>query len=397
LLDRAGMGGYLLAEMIALGLSVVALAIWIYLVFARGLFWLGRERDDTPVRRPVEAPSVAIVVPARNEADSIAESVTALTAQDYATLNLVLVDDDSDDGTADVARKAAAAIGATERLTIVSNTSLPKGWTGKLWAVKQGIAAAEEKFAPKYLLLTDADIVHDANTVSWLVGHAEANDLVLTSLTARWRCENLAERVHIPAFIFFFQMLYPFAWVNDPKNTMAGAAGGCMLVRTDALRAAGGIDAIHGALIDDCALAVELKKQGPIWLGLTDRVRSIRPYPDWGDIRRMVARSAYAQLRYSPLMLAGTVIGLALTYLVPPLMALFATGWAQILGILTWALMALAFQPTLRFYRLSPLWGVALPAISFLFMLYTLDSAYQYAAGKGGAWKGRVQAKASGS
>jgi hopene-associated glycosyltransferase HpnB len=391
------MGGYLLGEMIALGLSAVALATWIYLVFARGLFWLGRERDNTPVRRPAVLPSVAIVVPARNEADSIAESVTTLTAQDYAALNLVLVDDDSDDGTADVARKAAAAIGAAERLTIVSNTSLPSGWTGKLWAVKQGIAAAEAKFAPKYLLLTDADIVHDADTVSWLVGHAEAHNLVLTSLTARWRCENLAERVHIPAFIFFFQMLYPFAWVNDPKNDMAGAAGGCMLVRTDALRAAGGIDAIHGALIDDCALAVELKKQGPIWLGLTDRVRSIRPYPDWGDIRRMVARSAYAQLRYSPLMLAGTVIGLALTYLVPPFMALFATGWAQILGIVTWALMALSFQPTLRFYRLSPLWGVALPAISFLFMLYTLDSAYQYAAGKGGAWKGRVQAKASGS
>ena len=397
MLDRARIGGYLLGEMIALGLSAVALATWIYLVFARGLFWLGRERDNVPVRRPAAPPSVAIVVPARNEADSIAESVTTLTAQDYAALNLVLVDDDSDDGTAEVARKAAAAIGATERLTIVANKSLPKGWTGKLWAVKQGIAAAEEKFAPKYLLLTDADIVHDADTVSWLVGHAEAHDLVLTSLTARWRCENLAERVHIPAFIFFFQMLYPFAWVNDPKNDMAGAAGGCMLVRTDALRAAGGIDAIHGALIDDCALAVELKKQGPIWLGLTDRVRSIRPYPDWGDIRRMVARSAYAQLRYSPLMLAGTVIGLALTYLVPPFMALFGAGWAQFLGIATWALMALAFQPTLRFYRLSPLWGVALPAISFLFMLYTLDSAYQYAAGKGGAWKGRVQAKASGS
>jgi hopene-associated glycosyltransferase HpnB len=391
------MGGYLLAEMITLGLSAVAFATWIYLVFARGLFWLGGERDATPVRRPAVPPSVAIVVPARNEADSIAESVSTLTAQDYAALNLVLVDDDSDDGTADIARKAAAAIGAAERLTIVSNKSLPAGWTGKLWAVKQGIAAAEEKFAPKYLLLTDADIVHDADTVSWLVGHAEAHNLVLTSLTARWRCENLAERVHIPAFIFFFQMLYPFAWVNDPNNGMAGAAGGCMLVRTDALRAAGGIDAIHGALIDDCALAIELKKQGPIWLGLTNRVRSIRPYPDWGDIRRMVARSAYAQLRYSPLMLAGTVIGLALTYLVPPLTALFATGWAQILGIVTWALMAIAFQPTLRFYRLSPLWGVALPAISFLFMLYTLDSAYQYGAGKGGAWKGRVQAKASGS
>jgi hopene-associated glycosyltransferase HpnB len=391
------MGGYLHAEMIALALSAVALATWLYLVFARGLFWLGRERDDTPVRRPADSPSVAIVVPARNEADSIAESVTTLTAQDYAALHLVLVDDDSDDGTAKVARRAAAAIGAAERLTIVTNTSLPQGWTGKLWAVSQGIAAAEEKYAPKYLLLTDADIVHDADTVSWLVGHAEAHDLVLTSLTARWRCENLAERVHIPAFIFFFQMLYPFAWVNDPNNDMAGAAGGCMLVRSDALRGAGGIEAIHGALIDDCALAVELKKQGPIWLGLTNRVRSIRPYPDWGDIRRMVARSAYAQLRYSPLMLAGTVIGLALTYLVPPFMALFAAGWAQILGIVTWALMALAFQPTLRFYRLSPLWGLALPAISFLFMLYTLDSAYQYAAGKGGAWKGRVQAKASGS
>src|SRR5258708_7847846 len=239
------MGGYLLGEMIAFSLSAVALATWIYLVFARGLFWLGRERDDTPVRRPAVPPSVAIVVPARNEADSIAESVTTLTAQDYAALNLVLVDDDSDDGTADVARKAAAAIGASERLTVVSNRSLPAGWTGKLWAVKQGIAAAEEKFAPKYLLLTDADIVHDTDTVSWLVGHAEAHNLVLTSLTARWRCENLAERVHIPAFIFFFQMLYPFAWVNDPQNAMAGAAGGGTLVATRGAAAAGGLRAVH--------------------------------------------------------------------------------------------------------------------------------------------------------
>jgi hopene-associated glycosyltransferase HpnB len=231
--------------------------------------------------------------------------------------------------------------------------------------------------------------------VSWLVAHAEARNLVLTSLTARWRCVNLAERVHIPAFIYYSQMLYPFAWVNDPNSTMAGAAGGCMLVRADALRRAGGIDVIHGALIDDCALGIEMKKQGPIWLGLTDRVRSIRPYPDWTEIRRMVARSAYAQLNYSPLILTGTIAGMALTYLVPPLLAVFGSGWAQVLGIAAWALMALAFQPTLRFYRLSPLWGGALPAITVLFMLYTLDSAYQYAAGKGGAWKGRVQAKAS--
>src|SRR6185312_15312263 len=269
------------------------------------------ERDDTAVVRPTTPPSVAIVVPARNEADSIADCVITLTAQDYAALNMVLVDDDSDDGTADIARAAAGGIGASGRLTIVSNKSLPTGWTGKLWAVKQGIAAAEEKFAPKYLLLTDADIVHDKDTVSWLVGHAEANNLVLTSLTARWRCENLAERVHIPAFIYFFQMLYPFAWVNNPKNGMAGAAGGCMLVRADALRAAGGIEIIRDALIDDCALAGALKKQGPIWLGLTDRVVSIRPYTTWGDIRRMVARSAYAQLNYSPLMLLGTVLGMA--------------------------------------------------------------------------------------
>src|SRR3954468_1055210 len=214
-------------------------------------------------------------------------------------------------------------------------------------------------------MLTDADIVHAPDTLSWLVAHAEEGKRVLTSLTARWRCENLSERVHIPAFIYFFQMLYPFAWVNRPDHPMAGAAGGCMLVRADALRAAGGIEAIRDALIDDCALAAALKKQGPIWLGLTHRVVSIRPYTTWDDIRRMVARSAYAQLNYSPLQLLGCVAGLTLTYLVPPLMALFASGWAQIFGIVAWALMAIAFQPVLRFYRLSPLWGVALPAISF--------------------------------
>jgi hopene-associated glycosyltransferase HpnB len=381
--------------MIGVVLAALSFAVWVYLLFARGWFWLGRERDDAAVVPPAVPPAVAIVVPARNEAESIATSVASLLRQNYPAFALVLVDDDSDDGTADVARDAAAAERATQKLSIIRSKTLPPRWTGKLWAVKQGITAAEETLAPKYLMLTDADIVHDPDTLSWLVAHAEANGLVLASLTARWRCENFAERVHIPAFIFFFQMLYPFAWVNRPDHPMAGAAGGCMLLRAAALRAAGGIEVIRDALIDDCALAAELKKQGPIWLGLTDRVRSIRPYASWGDIRRMVARSAYAQLDYSPLILAGTVAGLALTYLVPPLMALLAAGWAQIFGIATWALMALAFQPTLRFYRLSPLWGVALPAISFLFMLYTLDSAWQYAAGKGGSWKGRVQAKGS--
>jgi len=381
--------------MIGLVLAAASLAVWIYLVCARGGFWLGRERDDTAIALPADPPSVAIVVPARNEADGIAQSVTSLLSQDYPALSLIVVDDDSQDGTADIARQAARAIGAESRLTVLTGQPLPPRWTGKLWAVKQGIAAAEEKFAPQYLMLTDADIVHAPDTLSWLVSHSSQHRLVLNSLTARWRCDNLAERVHIPAFIYFFAMLYPFAWVNRADHPMAGAAGGCMLLRTQALRAAGGIEVIRDALIDDCALAAAMKQQGPIWLALTERVQSIRPYASWGDIRRMVARSAYAQLNYSPLALIGTIAGMTLTYLVPPLFALFGSGYAQLAGLVAWALMAISFQPVLRLYRLSPLWGLAVPAISFLFMLYTLDSAYQYAAGKGGSWKGRVQAKAS--
>ena len=381
--------------MIAVSLSALALAIWIYLVFARGGFWLGRERDDTTPSRLAVPPKVAIIVPARNEAENIAQSVTSLLAQNYPAFTLVLVDDDSTDGTADIARRTAAALGKQDRLIVVSGSPLPPRWTGKLWAVKQGIADAEEKFAPKYLMLTDADIVHAPDTLGWLVAHAEEGQRVLTSLTARWRCENLPERVHIPAFIYYFAMLYPFAWVNRADHPMAGAAGGCMLVRADALRAAGGIEVIRDALIDDCALAGAMKQQGPIWLGLTDRVVSIRPYTTWGDIRRMVARSAYAQLRYSPVLLLGTVAGMVLTYLVPPFVAVFGSGTARGIGIGTWALMAVVFQPTLRLYRLSPLWGFALPAIAFEYLLFALDSAYQYVRGRGGAWKGRVQANVS--
>jgi hopene-associated glycosyltransferase HpnB len=206
------------------------------------------------------------------------------------------------------------------------------------------------------------------------------------------RCESFAERALIPAFIFFFQMLYPFPWVNKPASATAAAAGGCMLVRSDALKTAGGIDAIRNALIDDCSLAKLLKAQGPIWLGLTARVHSTRPYPDVEDIRRMVSRSAYAQLRYSPLLLAGTVVGMALTYLAPPLLTVFGSCPARWLALLAWGLMALSFVPTLRLYRRSLLWGPALPAIALCYMLFTLDSALQFARGKGGLWKGRVQA-----
>jgi hopene-associated glycosyltransferase HpnB len=312
------------------------------------------------------------------------------------------VDDGSSDGTAAIARQTAAASpsptlpGArgterADRLDVVAGRPLPTGWTGKLWAVSQGIEVAG-RLAPDYFLLSDADIVYAPDALTSLVARAQASGLVLTSLMVKLRCESLAERALIPAFIFFFEMLYPFAWINRAQAATAGAAGGCMLVRADTLREAGGIAAIRNALIDDCALAGILKAHGPIWLGLTQRAHSIRPYPAFEDIRRMVARSAYAQLRYSPLLLAGVLTGMGVTYLAPPLFALFGTGWVRILGLAAWLLMAITFQPTLRFYRVSPLWGIGLPAIAFCYTLFTLDSALQFWRGKGGLWKGRVQA-----
>jgi hopene-associated glycosyltransferase HpnB len=383
-------------------IASMALAVWLYLLAARGAFWLCGERDDWPPAELPSWPRVVAVVPARNEADTIAQSIAALLQQDYpGPWRIVLIDDDSSDGTGEIATRAAA-LAPSGRLQVIASRALPAGWTGKLWAMKQGIEAATwsppaaanvgEAIGSDYLLFTDADIVHCADSFRRLVVHAERNRLVLTSLMVKLRCESLAERANIPAFVFFFQMLYPFAWVNQPRSGVAAAAGGCMLVRADALRKAGGIEAVRGALIDDCALAGMLKAQGPVWLALSERVHSIRPYPATIDIRRMVARSAYAQLRYSPLLLLGTVAGMTLTYLVPPATAIFADGAARGIGLFTWLLMALAYQPTLRFYRVTPLWGIALPAIALQYLLFTLDSAYQYARGRGGAWKGRVQA-----
>ena len=304
-----------------------------------------------------------------------------------------MVDDQSRDGTAQVAHRAAAAVGAAGRLTVLSGRPLPAGWTGKLWAQHQGVAAAEAApRPPDYLLLTDADIVYVPDELRKLVARAQSGGNVLTSLMAKLRCDSFAERMFIPAFIFFFQMLYPFAWANDPRRATAAAAGGCMLVRRDTLRDAGGMASIRTALIDDCTLAKRLKAHGPIWIGLTEGVRSDRAYPALEDIRRMVSRTAYAQLRYSPLLLAGTVLGLTVTYLAPTLLAFLADGVAQILGTAAWLLMVFAFQPTLRFYRVSPLWGLALPAIAAIYMAFTVDSAYQHARGRGGMWKGRAQA-----
>ena len=378
-------------------IASMVLAIWLYLVAARGGFWRAAERDDEAAAPPAAWPTVTAVIPARDEAECIGQTVTSLLRQNYpGELTLIVVDDQSRDATAEVARNAAILIGAGERLTVLPGRPLPAGWTGKLWAQQQGVEfAVTDAAAPAYLLLTDADIVYAEDAVANLVARAEGLGLVLTSLMVKLRCKSFAERLFVPAFIFFFQMLYPFAWANDPRRSTAAAAGGCMLVRRDALQQAGGLAAIRGALIDDCALAKLLKRQGPISIALTDRVHSIRAYPAIADIRRMVSRSAYAQLNYSPVLLAGTIAGLTLTYLAPVGLALFAEGVPQFIGLFTWLLMAFAFHRTLRFYGLSRLWAPLIPAIAAMYMAFTVDSAYQHARGRGGMWKGRAQANIS--
>jgi hopene-associated glycosyltransferase HpnB len=385
----------------------MVLAIWLYLIAARGGFWQAAERDDRPGPGEISSwngawPAIAAIIPARDEAACIGETVSSLLRQPYAgELNVIVVDDQSRDGTAQAARDAAASLGLADRLKVVTGRPLPAGWTGKLWAQQQGVALVEDLSIedlpnpPAYLLFTDADIVYGADALPQLVERALANDFVLTSLMVKLRCKSFAERLLVPAFIFFFQMLYPFAWANDPRRATAAAAGGCMLVGRDVLRGAGGLAAIRGALIDDCALAKLLKAHGPIWIGLTERVHSIRAYPRLADIRRMVSRTAYAQLGYSPVLLAGTIAGLALVYLAPVALSIFGDGVPQFLGLFVWLLMALAFRPTLRLYGLSAFWGLALPAIAAIYMAFTLDSAYQHARGRGGMWKGRAQANVS--
>jgi len=384
-------------------IAAIVLAAWLYLVAARGGFWRAAERDDVwalPGAQPPmpQWPPVTAVVPARDEAETVGETIASLLRQDYrGPVNVILVDDQSRDATARLAREAAAALGAGDRLNVIAGRRPPAGWTGKLWAQNQGVeSAAQVPNPPDYLLLTDADIMFAPGALSSLVARAEKEGLVLNSLMVKLRCKSFAERMFVPAFVFFFQMLYPFGWVNDPRRATAAAAGGCMLVKREALQSAGGLASIRGALIDDCALAKLLKTRGPIALALTDSAHSLRAYPSIGDIRRMVARTAYAQLGYSPLVLTGTVLGLAVTYLAPVALTLFADGFAQFAGLLAWALMACAFRPILRFYGMSGLrswlWAAALPAIAAMYMAFTLDSAYQHARGRGGMWKGRAQA-----
>ncbi len=384
--------------MIAATIAFVPVAIWTLLVFGRGGFWRGRERDDAVAVGELQRwPSVVAVIPARDEKETIARCLTSLLGQDYpGRFAIVVVDDQSSDGTSQVARATAPAADASGRVRVLTGTDLPQGWTGKLWAMRQGLAALESGAAPPELLLfTDADIAYGPRALRRLVAIAEARGCVLASLMVKLRCDSVAERWLTPAFVFFLKMLYPFAWVNDPRRAMAAAAGGCMLVRREALASAGGLEALRNALIDDCALAALMKRQGAIWLGLTERAESLRAYPRLADFRRMVARSAFAQLRYSALLLAGAVAGMLVTYVGPPLFAAFGDGPARAEGFLAWTLMVWAYAPTLRLYRLPAFFGVALPAVASAYTMFTIDSALQYWRGRGGYWKGRFQASMS--
>lgn len=380
-------------------LAGLSAAAWLYLALARRGFWRADQWLADPGEPAGGWPAVAAVVPARDEADVIARSIGSILAQDYpGELAVILVDDGSSDGTGAIARGLAA--GAGRRLVVLDGEPLPPGWAGKLWAVHQGVAAARELLPQHaFVWLTDADIAHRPGVLRALAGKAQADRRDLVSLMALLRCESGWEKLLIPAFVFFFQKLYPFPAVNDPAGRTAAAAGGCVLLRRAGLERAGGIAAIRGALIDDCALAARVRQSGGrLWLGLTGDVHSLRPYPRLGDVWDMVARSAYTQLRHSPWLLAGTLLGMLLLYLVPPLALLawplHGSGLAAGLGAAAWLAMAALYRPTLRLYR-RPVWeGFRLPVAGLLYALMTLSSALRHWRGRGGRWKGRLQARA---
>jgi hopene-associated glycosyltransferase HpnB len=378
--------------LIAAGL--LGLLIWGYLLLARGQFWRIQPAHSHEGSGTHSRPSrIAVVIPARNEADVVGRVVTSLVQQSSAnTQHVFLVDDGSTDGTAQAARDAASAGGRPEMLTVIDGQALPPGWSGKLWALQQGIEQAQA-FAPDFFLFTDADIVHAPDSLATLVAIAEKGPYDLASLMVKLHCESAAEKLLIPAFVFFFFKLYPPNWVADPGRATAGAAGGCILIRPAGLQKAGGIAAIRGEVIDDCALAARVKSTGGrLWLGASDSTDSIRPYAGFAEIGSMISRTAFNQLRHSVWLLALAVAGMAATYLLPPAMVFFGhSRVSAALGAAAWLMMAFSFLPILRIYRLSPLWGLALPLIAFFYLGATVHSALQYWSGRGGVWKGRVQ------
>ena len=367
--------------------ACAALAAWLYLLVGRGGFW--RMREAPPARGPAQRANVVAVVPARNEADVVERAVESLQAQKApGEFRIVLVDDGSTDGTAERARSAAPM----ELLAVLESQALPAGWTGKLWALHQGIQYAE-RFQPDFLWLTDADIVHPPGSLAGLVARAEDERCDLVSLMATLHCRSFAERALIPAFVFFFFMLYPPAWIRDPRREVAGAAGGCMLVRRSAMDRIGGVAAIRGEWIDDCALAAAVKEGGGrVWLGLSRATRSIRPYRGWGELEAMIARTAFTQLNHSVLLLAVTAAGLIVVYLAPPLLTFAARPPAKWAGAAAWLLMSAAYYPTLRFYRAGWIWAPLLPLTAAFYLASTLHSAAAHWRGRGGQWKGRAAA-----
>jgi hopene-associated glycosyltransferase HpnB len=370
-------------------LGLLSLLTWLYLLLARGSFW----------RMPVEGPAVpastarvVAVIPARDEADLVGDTVRSLLQQAHVVpLQVIVIDDASSDGTAEAAADAAAAINASERLTVLRGAPLPAGWSGKLWAMSQGVRSATALDAD-YLLFTDADIHHDADAVAAMVARAQTDQFDLVSCMVELRAQTVAEKLLVPAFVFFFFMLYPPAWIASPRARAAGAAGGCMLIRPRALAAMGGLETIRSALIDDCALARAAKHSGArIWLGLTRRSRSTRPYGSFGAVGRMISRTAFNQLRHSYLLLGATLAGLCLTYVVPPALLLSGKPISIALGAGGWLLMCIAYSPIVRFYRLPAPWALTLPAVAVFYAAATAHSAVQYRLHRGGQWKGRIQ------
>ncbi len=384
---------------VGLGIAILPIIIWLGLLVFWGQFWRTDQQLANTISTLPSWPTVCAVIPARNEADVLPISLRSLLTQDYpGTFTIILVDDQSTDGTADVARQTALTLGQSEALQVISGKPLPSGWTGKLWAMEQGTQQAQS-LNPDYILLTDADIQHDRLNLKRLVSQAETRDLDLVSLMVKLRCESIWEKLLIPAFVFFFQKLYPFRWVNDPKRNIAAAAGGCILLKQEALSRIGGLQILRDALIDDCSLAAQVKssrrdRQRGIWLGLTTDTFSLRPYETLKTIWGMVARTAFTQLHYSPLLLLGTLFGMSLVYLAAPVSLFWGllTGnlAIAIAGLIGWSLMAIAYFPTVRFYN-CPVWFAALlPLIGLLYTGMTLDSALRHWRGQGGAWKGRV-------
>jgi hopene-associated glycosyltransferase HpnB len=377
-------------------LGLLALAVWLALWLARASFW---RIDPEPVPPPPNSwPAVTAVIPARNEAKVIGPTLRSLWRQEYpGRLRILVVDDHSEDGTAAEAFRTAREMGR-EELHVLAAEPLPAGWTGKVWAMQQGVSRGVLPGDPAaYVLFSDADIDHGPGTLRELVCRAEAGPCDLVSLMVRLQCRSGAEKLMIPAFVFFFKLLYPFRRINDPADPLAGAAGGTMLLRREALDRLGGLTCIRHELIDDCSLAREVKRGGHrIRLGLSATSRSARGYETLAEIVGMIARTAYAQLSYSRFRLLGCVAGLALTFLAPPFLLLFASGWARGLGGLAWLIMTLLFLPVVRFYGQSPLWAPVLPLTALLYLWATILSAWRHHRGRGGWWKGRSQAAARG-